>query len=378
MLEEPLRGLAESIRDGLIVVEGDGLRWSNVAFGAMAGRVGACLAGLPVRDVLTDMPEASGGEGPMAFETQLLHTDGRPRAVRCRRAWSVEGESAVAWLVEDLDLPRALEAELLQRSRELARGNREIAQLQNRFETERGKWEELRATWGHEMRTPLMVVRGYIRLLLSEDSGPLKSQQRRFLEESWRGCERLGGFLDELLDASLSEQGEVRLDAGRGDLTPVVEDVAAMFRPLLLDRELKLDLVFGQTPPVRFDAPRIEQVLMNLLGNAVKHAPPGSSIRIGVHALEPCASGESCVEVVVEDEGPGIAACDAERVFEPYVQLRNGKAVEGLGLGLSICRRLVEAHGGTIRVDRSRSRGACFAFTLPLSTGAESSFPRED
>ena len=80
-------------------------------------------------------------------------------------------------------------------------------------------------------------------------------------------------------------------------------------------------------------------------------------------------SDRAFVEVVVDDEGPGIAAADRERIFEPYVRARNGSPVEGLGLGLSICRRLVEAHGGWIRLEGSGNCGARFAFTLPVSPG---------
>jgi len=371
VLEEPLHGLAQNIRDGLIVVEDDLLRWSNASFGALVGRVGACLEGLPVSEVLQGLPGALGPEAAAEFEAQVLHTDGRPRAVRCRRAGSSGEFAGVAWLIEDLDVPRALEAELLQRTREVASGNREIARLRYENDAERGVWKELRATLAHEMRTPLMVVGGYIRLLLSKEPGPLTAQQRRFLDESRRGCQRLGDFLDKLVEPSEVGTGGAVVKKVQGELSRVVEDVAAMFHPMLLERQLTLEVEVGQTPPVCFDALCIEQVLANLLANAVKHAPSGSRIRIRVRTLAACADGQSFAEVAVEDEGPGIDDGDEERVFEPYVQLHNGTSVEGLGLGLSICRRLVEAHGGRIRLDRAQNRGARFTFTLPLSEGGK-------
>ncbi|MGE4652292.1 MAG: HAMP domain-containing sensor histidine kinase, partial [Myxococcota bacterium] len=371
MLDEALRSLADNIRDGLIVVDGGRLCWANVPFGAMAGRIGACLNELPVDEVLRGLPAPSKARGPEVVEAEVLHTDGRPRAVRCVRAWYSPGLDACAWLIEDLDAPRALEDELLQRARELAACNREIAALRCSFETERELWEESRAELGHEIRTPLTVLGGYTRLLLSEEPGVLNAEQRRFLEESQRSCRRLGKFLDKMLDPCHAGRIEAPLELGCGALGPVVEDVAAMFRPLLLERQLELTLAIDGIPVLSFDALRVEQVLTNLLGNALKHAPSGSSIRIEARVPEPGVSGQSFVEVSVEDEGPGICAKDRERVFDPYVQLgnQNGGPIEGRGLGLSICRRLVEAHGGRIQLDATGGRGARFVFTLPMTVG---------
>ncbi len=369
VLDEALRSLADSIRDGLIVVDGGRVCWANAPFGAMAGRIGACLNELPVDEILRGLPSTPKARGPEVVEAEVLHTDGRPRAVRCVCAWHSPGLDGCAWLIEDLDAPRALEDELLQRARELAACNREIAALRCEFDTERGLWEESRAALGHEIRTPLTVLGGYTRLLLSEDPGTLNAEQRRFLEESQRSCRRLGEFIDKMLDPSHAGRVEAPLELGCGALGPVVEDVAAMFRPLLLERQLELKLEIGGTTALHFDALRVEQVLTNLLGNALKHAPSGSCIRIEVREPEPGVSGQSFVEVSVEDEGPGICAKDRERVFEPYVQLenQNERSVEGRGLGLSICRRLVEAHGGRIQLDAAEGRGARFVFTLPVN-----------
>ena len=247
------------------------------------------------------------------------------------------------------------------------------------FDTERGLWEESRAALGHEIRTPLTVLGGYTRLLLSEEPGALNAEQRRFLEESQRSCRRLGEFIDKMLDPSHAGRVEAPLELGCGALGPVVEDVAAMFRPLLLERQLELKLEIGGTTALHFDALRVEQVLTNLLGNALKHAPSGSCIRIEVREPELGVSGQSFVEVSVEDEGPGICAKDRERVFEPYVQLenQNERSVEGRGLGLSICRRLVEAHGGRIQLDAAEGRGARFVFTLPVNLDEDLSSVQE-
>ena len=101
---QALRSLADNIRDGLIVVDEGRVCWANAPFGAMAGRIGACLNELPVDEVLRGLPAPSKARGPEVVEAEVLHTDGRPRAVRCVRAWYSPGLDACAWLIEDLDV----------------------------------------------------------------------------------------------------------------------------------------------------------------------------------------------------------------------------------------------------------------------------------
>src|SRR5262249_37687257 len=126
------------------------------------------------------------------------------------------------------------------------------------------------------------------------------------------------------------------------------------------ERGLTLRVALG-AGEARCDQRRIEQVLVNLVGNAVKYARAGGVIEITTRALGPRGG----VEVSVGDDGPGIPAPDRERVFEPYVQLGDRRTAGGVGLGLAICRRLVEAHGGRIHVEERAGGGCQFVFTLP-------------
>ena len=112
----------------------------------------------------------------------------------------------------------------------------------------------------------------------------------------------------------------------------------------------------------RFDRTRVEQILTNLLGNAIRYSPREGTIEVATRSLR--RDGRRFVEVSVSDQGPGVPAADRERVFEPYVQAGESRR-GGLGLGLAICRRLAEAHGGAIGVEPAPSGGARFAFTLP-------------
>jgi signal transduction histidine kinase len=120
----------------------------------------------------------------------------------------------------------------------------------------------------------------------------------------------------------------------------------------------------------RFDPLRVQQILTNLIGNAVQHTGAKSSIEISTRALPTPMGGRRFVEVCVEDDGPGVAAEHRERIFQPWVQLTRSGRAGGLGLGLSICRRLVEAHGGEIALTERPGGGCRFSFTLPAADAA--------
>ncbi len=265
-----------------------------------------------------------------------------------------------------------LEAELLQAGQELARLHRELEGLRERLHREGAERADLLDVVSHELRTPLTVIGGYHRLLLGAGVGSLNDQQRKFLEESHRSCQRLDAFLANMLAASRSGDGCEVLELGRSPVAAAIEAVAAMFEPLLAERGLRLSLALDPAASeARFDPPRVEQVLLNLVGNAVKFARAGGSIEIATRAF---AAPENewvrrWVEISVSDDGPGVASEHRERVFEPYVQL--GERRGGLGLGLAICRRLVEAHGGEIRLDPRDGGGCRFSFTLPAEPPRE-------
>jgi len=259
-----------------------------------------------------------------------------------------------------------LETELLQAGQELARLHRELEALRERTRRESAERADLLDVVSHELRTPLTVIGGYHRLLLGARVGPLNDQQRKFLEDSHRSCQRLDAFLANMLAASRYAHGGEVLELGRARVAPAIEAVAAMFEPLLAERGLRLSLALDPAAAeARCDPPRVEQVLVNLVGNAVKFARAGGSIEIASRAFT--APGNECVrrwvEISVSDDGPGIAPEHRERVFEPYVQV--GERRGGIGLGLAICRRLVEAQGGAIRLEPREGGGCRFYFTLP-------------
>ncbi len=363
---EWLQRLAVAVSDGVVWVADGAIAWANDRLVGLAG-CGTDVVGTTLEDLLVDLEGTLPEAGAAAVRCRIRRPGGAPRVVLCRCAWSGGEGGSSAFVIQDVTHRHRLEQELLEAGRELADLHRELESQRDLLRVERAEREELLSVVSHELRTPVTVIGGYHRLLLSEEVGALTSEQRKFLEESGKSCQRLGAFIENLIEASRATRGHEVLEVGRAPIAPVIHEVAAMFRPLLEERDLRLSFELAPAASEgRFDRVRIEQVLSNLIGNAVKFTPRGGTIEIATRAVatpkDPWV--RRWVEVSVSDDGPGIAAADRERVFEPYVQLGEGGG-SGLGLGLAICRRLVQAHGGAIRLEERVGGGCRFSFTLP-------------
>jgi signal transduction histidine kinase len=252
-------------------------------------------------------------------------------------------------------------ARLADLERELLHAGRRIHQ--DRLVVERAEREELLATVSHELRTPVTVIGGYARMLLSGEVGRLNDEQRRFLEESRKSCHKLDAFIEKVLSASRQPKAGQVLELCTASLRPVIDDVTASLRSVLDQRGVRITVhAEAERCVARFDRGGIERVLLNLVGNAARFA--GEQIEITTR--EAGGAPRPLLEVSVSDDGPGVAPEDRERIFEPYVQAQGDAGRDGgLGLGLAICRRLVEAHGGKIGVAGRAGGGSRFFFTLP-------------
>jgi two-component system sensor histidine kinase KdpD len=210
----------------------------------------------------------------------------------------------------------------------------------------------------HDLRTPLAVVTGATSALLDADGPRDERARRELLETAHEEALRLNRLVRNLLDMTRLEAGALKVHK---ELQPLEEVVGAALNRLedrLRGREVHAS-VPHDLPLVALDPAIIEQVLINLLENATKYTPPGSPIDI----IARVADGE--LQVDVADRGPGIAREDAERVFDKFYRVREGEG-GGAGLGLTICRGIVNAHGGRIWVEPRPGGGALFRFTLPL------------
>jgi signal transduction histidine kinase len=374
-----IEALAQALSQGLMGLADGCVTWANPAFFALSGR-GEDVVGWKIEDLFEDqgrgIPRRS---TPDAVGCVLLRPGGERREVVCREIPVTRADLDTTWLIEDLTHVRTLERELLATGRQLAQANRDGEELREQLRAERTEREELLSVVSHELRTPVTVIGGYNRLLLSEEVGPLTGEQQRFLQESQKSCQRLDGFIGNLVEASRADKGSHVLELCHAPLAPVLHGVHEMMRSLLDERGMKLRIATPCQDDVRFDRLRVEQILLNLLGNAIKYGRAGGSIEVEVARTDASdGGGRDFAVVTVSDDGPGIPETWHDRIFEPYVQCGEEGRAGGLGLGLSICRRLVEAHGGVIRVSDRPGGGSRFAFTLPLADAAAPSRPGGD
>ncbi|MGH9281988.1 MAG: sensor histidine kinase, partial [Acidimicrobiales bacterium] len=210
----------------------------------------------------------------------------------------------------------------------------------------------------HDLRTPLATIRA-VTSDLASGAGYDEETARELLTLVVDEAERLDRIVANLLDLSRIEAGALRPELQAVALDELVANrvrrLARLFRQVRVQVELPADL-----PLVDADYTQLDQVLTNLLENAARHAPARSTVRIGGRRRE------GMVEVWISDEGVGVARFDKDRLFEPF---RRGEGSSSSGVGLAICKAVVEAHGGTIRVEPEPGGGARFCFTVPVRDG---------
>jgi len=211
----------------------------------------------------------------------------------------------------------------------------------------------------HELRSPLASIKGYVETLLH--SGPWEPDlEREFLEIIAGAADKLGSLVDNLLDAAKMDAGVLSLEREPVRVERSATNILARARPLAAQHQIRIEIE-SALPLVSADPLRVEQVITNLLDNAVKYSPPGEPIGVRVQ------SGEM-LTVSVTDHGVGIAPEDAAHLFERFYRADSDvtRATPGVGLGLYICKSLVEAHGGRIWVESAGTgQGSTFSFTLP-------------
>jgi two-component system sensor histidine kinase KdpD len=215
----------------------------------------------------------------------------------------------------------------------------------------------------HDLRAPLSSIKATTSSLLQEDVRWDENTQRSSLQAIEREVDRLNRLVGNLLDLSRIEGNALKPEKEWYPLDELIYDVLGRMQPLLHDRLVQTSLP-QDLPPIEVDYLQIDQVLTNLIENAVRYTPAESPIEISARV-----EGE-LVSVSVADRGPGIPPAKSERIFDKFYRVldmqRNGTHPRGSGLGLAVCRGLIEAHGGRIWVKNRASGGAVFSFTLPM------------
>jgi signal transduction histidine kinase len=342
--------LLDGLDRGVVRVSEGRIAAANGAFGRLAGLPAAELAGRGIGEVFAD----AGDRPLLALEPgdgfAVRDLSGRTRPVSLQRV------SEALWLVVDRERESRLEREIWRLASEKRAlpaqtsdaplGGEQIGMIE------------------HEIRTAVTAVRGYLRWLGSERDRLLEPEHWTFVREARRAIERVGPLLDNLLE--LARSGDPLPSARKPiRLHDVLELALRTARPLFADRGVQVECELGAVPDdLLGDADRLEQVFVNLLANAAAFSPEGARVRI-VSDLAELDAG-LVLQVAISDAGPGVARADTERLFRPFVRGPRppGKGSSGVGLGLAICRRILNAHGGHIEAVPDLGYGL-FRVTLP-------------
>jgi len=257
---------------------------------------------------------------------------------------------------------------------------RELEQLRDRFR----KTTNALASAAHDLKTPLAILNGYIELLQSQKLGPLNDRQREVMADMFASGQRLQHFIQDFLTFSVLETGEMRVLPVEGDMNICLSEVCRLWSDRFNERGLALYfLANDKLTPFPFDAPKVQRVISNLLENACKYTPQGGTIWLHAEPhmwerrIAPQSSSQddrrrqamnlpNSVKVSVSDTGPGIRPEFQLEIFDDFFRLPGSESSEGMGLGLAIARRLLQAMGGKIWVESEPGAGSKFSFLIPL------------
>jgi signal transduction histidine kinase len=225
--------------------------------------------------------------------------------------------------------------------------------------------ERFIATLAHELRTPLNAAMGWFHILKGIHPAAAGEKATESID---RNLHMMQTLIEDIVDFNRAEYGKLTLQKVRVDPASLIGDVVASMRSLAAQKQIGIaeDIPPG-LPAIQADPKRVRQIMLNILGNALKFTQPGGEVRItaGVHL-----SGG--VTVTIADDGPGIAPEHLTRMFEPLWQPRGGERTDGLGLGLALVKRLVDAHGGTVRIDSDGlNRGTTVTVMLPVDAAEQ-------
>ena len=341
--------------------------------------------GVRVAHSLSDAERALEDDGPSAVLLDLVLPDAsgldgvarireRGRHVPIIVLTSLEDESlaldALSAGADDYHVKGELDARSLVRSVRYAvergRARRELAALSDELRALNEQKDRFLGMAAHDLRNPLGVVRGYADFLASGEAGDVNEEQVEILQTMRRASEYMLRLVEDLLDFSRIQVGRLDLEPTAFRIEELVERSISVHRMLAAKKDIAIDVERLDTVgEVVLDQHKIEQVLDNLVTNAIKFSHPGSHLHVRLEER-----GDRMV-LVVRDEGVGIPEAEQARVFAPFekTSARPTAGERSTGLGLAIVRNIVEAHGGTIDLESAPGRGSTFTVTLPRSIG---------
>lgn len=259
--------------------------------------------------------------------------------------------------------------ELERKVSELAAANRELELRRQEIERATQMKNTFLANMSRELRIPLDAIAGFSGLLGAQNTNSLNDQQRRFVDHIQQGANRLLQLINNILDLSKIETGQLEIHSTAFSLREVMLDVLSTIYPLAATKNIEVRHRIETQQTVCADPLHFKQILYNLLSNAVKFTPRDGQISVD------CVNDGGQMRISVQDTGIGIRAEDQKLVFEEFRQVENGnlaQIAQGPGMGLAIARRLAEQQGGRISLESTPGKGSCFTVTLPAETSVVS------
>jgi signal transduction histidine kinase len=213
----------------------------------------------------------------------------------------------------------------------------------------------------HELRTPLTSIKGYVELILDGTMGPINESQKRGLEIANENIDRLKRLIENMLDLSRIERGELKMDISKVNLKDIVQNVIHSLKPLADGKNIKI-INKAENITANVDKDKLTGVLTNLIENAIKFSPVNENVTVEAF------KENNMVHITVKDNGPGIPKSELTKIFDRFYQVNSSakRIKSGSGLGLAICKSIVEAHGGKIWVESELGKESTFHILLPL------------
>ena len=366
--DRPYRVLIEAMSEGALTLSMTGvILYSNARFAEFVGLPLEHVIGTPLSQYAAPEDRAKVRDS-LAYskdiaarrKVSLLCSDGHSIPVQLSTRYVDQGDvQAICVVVTDL-------TSILEREEALRRAHDELEQRVAQRTAQLAHSNELRlrflAMISHELRTPLTSIKGFATTLLAEDVQWETDAQRDFLQTIDQEADKLSGMIDQILDLSSIEVGTLRINPRLLPLNDLMAAVLPELQRIAADRELEIDLP-DKPLLVNADPERIAQVLANLVSNATKYSP--SHTHVGIVVRDTGAE----VRFSVSDEGLGISPEDRPHIFEAFWRSSEDqmRRTKGAGLGLAICKGIVQGHGGRIWVEERAGPGATVSFTLPTS-----------
>ena len=313
------------------------------------------------------------GQFPTNYESFWIAKDGTRRAIAWTSTVLLKKDGTVDHVITtgiDITKRQEIEQKLKEAVDNLARSNeeldissKEVVKANERLQ----RLDELKSQFifaaSHELKTPLTSIKGFLETIIGGEAGELNAQQKEFLGYVKESTDRLHRLLNELLDISKIESGQIQMTLSLTRLRDLLKEEILFFKVHAKQKDISLKMeVDEHLKDIYCDSDKIKEVMANLLSNAIKYTPRGGKIKI--HARN---QGPEAVQIEVQDTGIGIKDADIHRIFEPFQHIEKQGMEDGdsTGLGLTLAKKIIEAHEGEIHVKSSEGKGAAFTVVLP-------------